>query len=455
MSKEILLVNSGADEGYKNFMSVPPLGLISLYSALPNEAKKETILLDGNLESLDEIQEVIRREKPKIVGISSLTFGYENAIKIAENSKAQGAYVVLGGVHVTSCYRQISERMKRDQRPFDRLVRGRGEQEFSRIVESKTRTGIMEVSEEFPILDYSILKKDLFLEKYAKRIGRVGMFSKANLTVPIVSQIGCAQKGKNHCKFCSIPREYFQTSPEIFEASLRNLINQTRADTIWIIDADLGTDYEHLQKISKVSIKVREDLGSNHAYYCFVRADNLNDAVGDELSKFGVKGVFIGYEHGNDELLELMGKGTTRAQNLKATRILAERGIEVTCGGIVLGTPGETRKTLEESIMFVDELSRIGNVKSIFAGPVYLLPGSPYWREFMDALKSEEPLAYNTLKDQDIFSEEHLVSKFRKLAYLMPFGARREDSPKLEEVLQAKDQISEILGGGIQFTEDL
>ena len=102
---------------------------------------------------------------------------------------------------------------------------------------------------------------------------------------------------------------------------------------------------------------------------------------------------------------------------------------------------------------FAEDLSRIGNVRSIFASPLYPFPGAPYWVEFLTALHEADPTLAKAVKSSDILEEEFLVRSLQNVAHLMPDGASKKERPSFEELLEAKEKISSILGKGIQFTK--
>jgi len=474
---KVLLTYSGTDEGFQNFESVPSGGIIAVYSALPKEQRKETHFLDGNLVSFDYISKWIEREKPAIVGIGALTFGYQNAIKIGEVAKDNGAVVVLGGKHATEFGKNIVRNMIEGKRPFDYLIYGNGELLFRESVSEYSRTGTITpranlfsretksfdiisgkksgFDTDFPVLDYSLLTKESAPEKYMEKLGKIGVLENVSISMPIITQRGCAYMGeKNHCGFCPVERVNTKIPYDVFEKSLENLLNMTGADHLWITDGDFTANIKHVERVHESVAKVKERTGKDFVIYCFTRSDELlREGTIDELYALGVRAVFIGYEHGNDEMLKKMKKNTTRKQNLEATQRLAERGIEVTCGGIVLGTAGETHKTLDDTISLAEELSSIGNVRSIFASPVYPFPDAPLWPGFLNAVQKVYPKLSNEIRNIDIVEEEELVRLFQEVSHLMPEGAKEDEKPSFEEIIKTKEQINNLLGKGIQFTD--
>src|SRR5512139_3768977 len=60
--------------------------------------------------------------KPDLVGISTLTGSYSNALRLAEKAKRAGAYVVMGGYHPSALTEEVLSS------PWvDAVIRGEGE----------------------------------------------------------------------------------------------------------------------------------------------------------------------------------------------------------------------------------------------------------------------------------------------------------------------------------------
>ncbi len=473
---KILLTYSGTDKDFKNFEAVPPLGIVAVYSKLPAGVRDETYFLDGNLVGTGYIQDWIHRNKPKIVGIGALTFGYQNAMEIGKAAKDSGAMVVLGGRHATDLRENILREMRLGTRPFDYLVSGEGESRFAQMATTYLLNGSMPllpnvfsrasdlsstaipevkfgIDTEFPVLDYSMLKGESAPTEYMKKLGKIGLFKQIQISMPIITQRGCAYMGKAHCKFCSIPDVNPKIAYGTFEKSLENLVKQTQADHVWITEGTFTSNLNHMREVAKRVRTVKERTGKDFMFYCFARADNLlRDGVINTLKDMNVKQVFVGYEHADNDLLVKMQKNTTEEENLAATIKLDEAGIEVPCAGLVLGTPPETRATLQKTVDFARKLSGIGNVRSIFASPVYPFSGAPYWPEFLGALEQADSGFAKYLRNTDILPEELLVEQFHRVAHLMPGGSRQEDRPTLDEILETRKRINEILGQGIEFS---
>ena len=96
---KVQLIQPGTGEYRSNSRSgsYPPLGLISIATYIHQECPSvEVEILDGELISDEEI---IARIDADIVGLNTNTVTYPQALRIAEEAKARGSKIVLGGVY--------------------------------------------------------------------------------------------------------------------------------------------------------------------------------------------------------------------------------------------------------------------------------------------------------------------------------------------------------------------
>jgi radical SAM superfamily enzyme YgiQ (UPF0313 family) len=74
------------------------------------------------------------------------------------------------------------------------------------------------------------------------------------------------------------------------------------------------------------------------------------------MSKAGCREVSLGFESGCENILRGMNKDFGVDKIREASRLLAEFGIR-RMGFLLLGGPGETRESVEESLVFADSLN--------------------------------------------------------------------------------------------------
>lgn len=425
----ILLVQPQADNKYSNVMLTPNLGLISLYSSLTREVKKNTIMLDGDLTSNEYIINYIKQNNPDIVAISANSFNYGNALEIAKYSKKS----IIGGPHANYLYKHKFQNL-----PFAHIVSGNGNTIFSNLISGEISEQFIRINDfnSTPVLDYSILlkHKSTIPSQYMESFPKEGLFKDVNLILPIFTQYKCDNIGKKACKFCNVGRGSKKVDYNIFEQSYKNLM-QLNPDLVWLVDGDISSDLNHLNHLIKIFNKQ-----GNVEKYAFVRVDNLlQEKIPEALKEANIKSVFVGYEHGNNKLLNDMGKCITNEQSLEATKKLSDLGIDVGVASFILGTPSETKKSLDNLVKFIENLSKIGNVKTTQANLVIPVPGSIYWNQYTEH--------YKTLTDKIDLIEE--TANFQRIAHSLEDGV--QDRATIEDIHQAKNEIDKIIKKGMEW----
>lgn len=87
-------------------------------------------------------------------------------------------------------------------------------------------------------------------------------------------------------------------------------------------------------------------------WYSFLRCQFVTPDLIKKMRRSGCQGVFLGVESGSDSILKNMNKGAKASVYFDAIPVLEGEGI-FTVGSFVLGFPGETRATVEETRHFI------------------------------------------------------------------------------------------------------
>jgi radical SAM superfamily enzyme YgiQ (UPF0313 family) len=89
--------------------------------------------------------------------------------------------------------------------------------------------------------------------------------------------------------------------------------------------------------------------------YIFARVDTVDPPLLRKLKEAGCAMICFGLESGNQEILDRASKRTTLEKARQAVKLSKEAGISP-FGSFVLGLPGETRQTMEETLSFAKSL---------------------------------------------------------------------------------------------------
>ena len=90
----------------------------------------------------------------------------------------------------------------------------------------------------------------------------------------------------------------------------------------------------------------------NFQWHCYLRCQYVDKETVQLMKETGCKSVFLGLESGNDQVLKNMNKKTSTGQYLKGIELLRNQGI-ITFGSFIVGFPGETDETVQETLGFI------------------------------------------------------------------------------------------------------
>lgn len=302
--------------------------------------------------------------KPDIVGISTNVGCYRSALHIAKKIKNQNKIIILGGPYISSMWKECLT-----NRPYvDYCVIGDGEipmVQFINGLEPKNISGfaardllgtphltpqIDPPLDDYPDPDWSLIDATIYQKAYQQTYCQPdAIFASIN------AMKGCRwQERSGGCIFCALLRAKLRKrSPERVWQEINRLYNDYGCNHFWELSDTIGCDIEWLSHFEALKpnrlVSFRGYLRSSEATYESVEL----------LARLGYKEVFIGIESGDNDILKNANKGTTIATNKKATIALNKAGIK-TFASIVLGLPGESKKSLQATYDHVCDLFNSG-----------------------------------------------------------------------------------------------
>jgi radical SAM superfamily enzyme YgiQ (UPF0313 family) len=118
---------------------------------------------------------------------------------------------------------------------------------------------------------------------------------------------------------------------------------------------------------------------------CLSRVNLVDKEVLQAMKKAGIKIIGFGFESGDDDMLKAMNKWATVEQAKKAIALCKEVGIQVD-GGFIIGYPGETRKSILNTIKFIKEAKPDWFKANLFVP----YPGSEIYHKLVNEGKIED-----------------------------------------------------------------
>jgi anaerobic magnesium-protoporphyrin IX monomethyl ester cyclase len=189
-------------------------------------------------------------------------------------------------------------------------------------------------------------------------------------------------------------------------------------DGLWIADDCFTLDVDHVRGFCERM--VGEDIRME--WTCLSRTDSLSEATIDLMRRAGCRKMFFGLESGSNEVLRLMNKRTTVEKADQTVRLISGKGIK-TAGFFMVGYPGETSGTIEQTIEWalslpLDEIS--------FTVP-FPLPGTGLFRK-VHGLRAEADWNYeneNRMIYESEFDEVYLKKRIEETYVRFEAGKRR------------------------------
>jgi radical SAM superfamily enzyme YgiQ (UPF0313 family) len=173
----------------------------------------------------------------------------------------------------------------------------------------------------------------------------------ASTWLPIQTRRGCPLD----CSYCSTAsiegRITRRRSPAAVVSNLARWVKSGFSQIFFVDNTfNLPASYaiELCRRITEAGLKI--------TWRCIFYPGEVSGELVEAMSKAGCREVSLGFESGCETILQGMNKHFDVEKIREASRLLAEFGIR-RMGFLLLGGPGETRASVEESLSFADSLN--------------------------------------------------------------------------------------------------
>ncbi len=290
-----------------------------------------------------------------------------------------------------------------------------------------------------------VYKRDLHIEDYF--IGYL-----MHPYISIYTGRGC----KSHCTFCLWPQtvgghRYRTRSPEHVAAEIaaaQKMFPQVRE---FFFDDDTFTDdLPRAEAIARLLGKM------GVVWSCNAKA-NVPRATLKVLKENGLRLLLVGYETGNQQILYNIKKGMRIEVAKEFTRNCHELGIKIH-GTFIMGLPGETKETIQETIRFATEINPHTLQVSLAAPyPGTFLHKQATENGWLDEKNAElidehgiqiAPLTYPHLSHSEIF--DSVETFYRKFYFRAP-----KIASIVGEMVRSPTMMKRRLREGVEFFQFL
>jgi radical SAM superfamily enzyme YgiQ (UPF0313 family) len=173
---------------------------------------------------------------------------------------------------------------------------------------------------------------------------------KEELWMPVQTRRGCSL----NCSYCStrtieggMTRRY---SPETIVQWIARW-RKAGVHRFYFVDNTFNLPPSHAKEICHKLI----DHGLDIRWWSILYPKQVDKELVGLMARAGCQQVSMGFESGSERILKNMNKRFTPKEVRQISEMLSEQGIR-RMGFLLLGSPGETRESVEESLVFADSL---------------------------------------------------------------------------------------------------
>ncbi len=418
-------------------LAAPPIGLSMIANSVVGQ--HDTKFLDFMWESdpFGKADEIIKSFEPDLIAISLRNLDTQDSRKEGENfiddlpefitkvKETCSAKVVLGGTAFTTFPAEILELSGADYG-----VAGQGEEVFPMIADCLANH-TMDTT--LPGLVYredgAIKMNQPMLGGYSKPFTPDDVFydtkkyKKSFWPSVVVTKTGCPFP----CAFCdvetSMGKQFQLRDPEVIVDELEYHVEKLNTRTVFLVNTCFNHPIDHGKEILEAIIKskLKVFLGTT------LRPDGVDEELITLMRRAGLRFVGLGADTLSETTLETYRKGFDYPTVKKCADLLEKVGVDYMLE-MVLGGPGETKETVEESLT---ALATMRPTLALVHGGFRILPRT----HLFDLAKSEGLVKdrADVLKPKFYFSpdidREWLFKRIGK--YYMRYGYRQARTPLL------------------------
>jgi len=338
-----------------------PLGLLYIASSLKNAGHEVEV---NDLAGVK--QEEWKVGEADIYGITSYIPTMEISTELARMAKKKNpqAKIVGGGANFTDLVR--AREFQYIPKEFDGIVVGAGELAILDLIADIPLRGVQRCYshpldknlDKLPNPDYDMVD----VSSYRRLIGE-------KRAISMLTSRGCPFQ----CAFCTVRKQFKEVvyrSPEAVVEEMEHIIQTYEIKSFNFQDDTFTVNKRRMRTL----LNLIKPLNVSFRCHGRVGLDTREDY--ELLREAGCTQICWGVESGSQSILDKMNKGSTVKQGREVIKWAQELDI-LDRVFIVVGFPGETRKTLEETKRFIEET----NPSQVFVSSFQPYPGTDVWRE--------------------------------------------------------------------------
>ena len=168
--------------------------------------------------------------------------------------------------------------------------------------------------------------------------------------IPVQTRRGCALK----CSYCSTSTIegsiLRKRTPEVVAAWLESWVKAGFAN-FFFVDNTFNLPPAYAKSICHLIIERELDMH----WRCIIYPKYVDEELVELMATAGCRQISLGFESGSEQILKNFNKQFTLEDVRTTSALFTDHGIE-RMGFLLLGGPGETKQSVEESLAFADSL---------------------------------------------------------------------------------------------------
>jgi radical SAM superfamily enzyme YgiQ (UPF0313 family) len=355
----VLLISANTETIY---MVIPPVGLACV-AAATRQAGHEVRVLDllATPDAANTIRHAVGDFRPEVIGVSIRNIDDQNMKEprfLLEEAKEavsccrniSDAPVVLGGagfsIFPESSLQYLGAHMG---------IQGEGEEAFPLLLARMERKADLSVPGLY-LPGKGIQAERAFIQELDQyplpdpSSMPLPNDGREEIWLPLQTRRGCPLS----CNYCSTALvEGCQIRRRSHKAVVKALSTWASAGfpKIYFVDNIFNLPSAYAETLCREIA----DAYLGISWRCILYPGKINASLVRAMAKAGCKEVSLGFESGSENILHVMNKRFHPGEIRQASRLLADYGIQQ-MGFLLLGGPGETKETVEESLSFADSL---------------------------------------------------------------------------------------------------
>jgi len=357
----VLLISANTE--HINILPLP-LGLNCVAVAARNAGHDVRVIdLMTEKDNRSSVREAIVAFHPEIIGISVRNIDDQNMenprflldqVKkvVTDCRNFSGVPIILGGAGYS-----IFPESALNYLEADMGIQGEGEMSFPLLLDRIERGVDLSGIPGLYVRGLGLQGKRSFVKNLDRlplpdaQISSLSAFDKQEYWIPVQTRRGCPMD----CSYCSTAtiegRSIRKRRPEFVTEEIASHVN-AGFQWFYFVDNTFNIPLSYAKEICRKIIESELVI----SWRCILYPGNIDKELIQLMARAGCKEVSLGFESGCERILRKMNKRYTLDTVRQTSEMLKAFGIK-RLGFLLLGGPGETRKSVEQSLVFADSLN--------------------------------------------------------------------------------------------------